>query len=251
MHLPDPVFPPLLTGHDVKGATRPFDQACGDAAAGKLGAGDVVWSRNTSRLEMAIILEPEVPLSRAVEMMPLAMVAVGDCLGALTPPQVGVMFRWPDTIVMNGGAAGIVRGAWGGSPDPTDIPDWIVICAELRHLRGPNDPEPGDTPDVTWISEEGGGELTRTDLIESSSRHFLSWLNTWQNDGFRSLHENWMFRAEGRDEQITVSFGEDELTGLFSGLDESGNLLIKGEDGAMRSVTLVSRFEHCGSSIPA
>lgn len=251
MHLPDPVFPPLLTGHDVKGATRPFDEACSDAAAGKLGAGDVVWSRNTSRLDMAIILEPEVPLSRAVEMMPLAMVAIGDCLGALTPPQVGVMFRWPDTIAMNGGTAGKVRGAWGGSPDPSDVPDWLVVCAELRHMREPNELEPGDTPDVTWISEEGGDELTRTDLIESSSRHFMSWLNTWQDEGFRSVHENWMFRAEGRDEQITVSSGEDELTGLFSGLDESGNLLLKGEDGAMQSISLVARFEHHGSAQPA
>lgn len=250
MHLPDPIFPPLLTGHDVKGDIDPFARACAEAAAGRLGAGDVVWSRNVSRLDMAIILEPEVPLSRAVEMMPLAMVAMGDCLGVLTPPQVGVMFRWPNIIAINGGAAGMVKGAFSGD-GPADIPDWLVIAMTLRHRREPKDPEPGETPDVTWLSEEGGAELTRTDLIESSSRHFLTWLNTWQDEGFRSVHEHWLFRAEGRQETITVATGEGTQTGLFTGLDESGNLLLRDQGGTTRALVLIDQFERFDAEVTA
>lgn len=251
MHLPDPIFPPLLTGHDVKGGDRPFDTACAEASSGRLGAGDVVWSRNATRLDMAVILEPEVPLGRAVEMMPLAMVAVGDCLGALTPPQVGVTFRWPDVVAINGAAAGQIRGSWGGSDALDSVPDWLVIGFELRHLRGPNDPEPGTTPDVTWLSEEGGNELTRTDLVESTCRHFLTWLNTWQDEGFRSVHESWMFRAEGRDADISVATEDGEAAGHFTGLDESGNLLLRDASGAIRSLMLVSRFKQGAAAVRA
>lgn len=237
MHSPDPTFPPLLTGHDVSGGTRPLQAACEAAGTGRMGAGDVVWSRNEQRVGLALILEPEVPLARSVEMLPLAMVAAGDCLGALTPPQVAVMFRWPNVILINGGVAGGVHGAFGGAANVGQVPDWLVIAIELRHRRGPQDGEPGDTPDVTWLSEEGCAELTRTDLIESYSRHLLTWINSWQDEGFRPVHESWMFRAEGREEDTAIGEG-----GTFVGLDDSGNLLYRTAGGEMRSSCLVDHF---------
>ena len=42
--------------------------ACRLAQSRQLGAGDVVWSRNTARAELAIVLEPEVALERALQM---------------------------------------------------------------------------------------------------------------------------------------------------------------------------------------
>lgn len=243
MSLPDPTFPPLLTGHAVKGQASPFEEACARAAAGALGAGDVVWSRNASRLDMAIVLEPDVPLERAVQMMPLAMVAAGDCIGALTPPQVGVTFGWPDKINVNGAAAGLVRAGVDGGAALDEIPRWLVIGIRLRLRREAGEGEPGDTPDVTWLAEEGGGELTRTDLIESYSRHLLTWINTWQDDGFHAVHDSWMFRAADRDSETTVVAAEGQIIGTFLGLDDNGNLLLKLGDGTARAMALADRFE--------
>ena len=53
MHVSDQVFPPLLSGHAVRLPLRPFAEACRRAAAGALGAADVVWARNRTRAEMA------------------------------------------------------------------------------------------------------------------------------------------------------------------------------------------------------
>ncbi|MBL6430641.1 MAG: hypothetical protein HPM95_03315 [Alphaproteobacteria bacterium] len=50
-------------------------------------AGDLVWSRRTDVVSLALVLEPEVPPDRAVEMLFLAMVAANDALGAITPPR--------------------------------------------------------------------------------------------------------------------------------------------------------------------
>ncbi len=243
MHMPDPTFPPLLTGHDVKGTDSPFDVACRRAASGALGAGDVVWSRNTSRIDLAIVLEPEVPLERAVEMLPLALVAAGDCIGALTPPQVGVSFTWPSVIRINGAVAGEARAGVGGNDGPGSVPDWLVVGLKLRHLREPHDPEPGQVPDITWLGEEGGGELTRTDFIESYSRHFLTWINTWNEDGFRPVHGSWLFRAHERDETARVPCGDGTREGRFLGLDEHGNLLLQTADDATETLLLADRFE--------
>ena len=130
MHLEDPQFPPLLEGHAVKAPKRPFAEACRLARARRLGAGDVVWSRNTGRAEFAVVLEPDVALERALQMGPLLMVALGDCLGSLCPPKVAIQYRWPGGILLNGAPAGEVRLAAARVP-VAEIPAWLVVGAGL------------------------------------------------------------------------------------------------------------------------
>lgn len=239
---PDPTFPPMLHGHGVDADENVFETACRRAAEGSLGAGDVVWSRDRFRVELAIVLEPEVGMDIAEQMLPLAMAALGDCLGALTPPQVGVTFVWPATVFINGAPAGAFRAAAALAEDDVP-PDWMVIALGLRHLRAPSDPEPGETPDITWLGEEGGGELTQGEIIASYCRHFLTWLNHWNDDGFRPVHESWMFRAEHRNGDVDLTHAGERVAGAFAGLDDSGNMLVREEGGAVRALMLADIFE--------
>lgn len=239
--LPDPTFPPLLDGHGVDADEDPFEVACRRAAGGELGAGDVVWSRNLFLVELAIILEPEVGLDKAVQVLPLAMTALGDCLGALAPPQVGVSFIWPATVLINGAPAAAFRAAAAPASQDT-APDWMVIGLSLRHLRGPADPEPGETPDITWLGEEGGGELTQADIIDSYCRHFLTWLNHWNDDGFKPVHDSWMFRAQHRNGDVALTHMGEDISGAFVGLDDSGNMLVRDEGGQTRALLLADCF---------
>src|SRR5215467_3075405 len=102
MRVSEPQFPPLLEGHAVCADRTAFAEACRRARANELGAGALLWSRSLERAQLAIVLEPEVALERGLEMAPLLMVAAGDCLGSLCPPQVGVQYRWPRSILING-----------------------------------------------------------------------------------------------------------------------------------------------------
>lgn len=237
-----PTFPPLLSGHFLAAEEDAFEVACERAASGQLGAGDVLWNSNPSKVDTAIILEPDVPLETAVQMLPLAMVAIGDCLGALTPPQVGVSFSWPNLVRVNGALAGDIKAAAGGSRDLAATPDWMVLRLWLRHQREDHEPEPGDVPEQTWLSEEGCEELTPNDVIESYSRHFLTWLNDWNEDGFKSAHASWMYRAQEREENISVTIAGKSFSGLMQGLDDNGNLLVKDGDQTDAAM-LIDAFE--------
>ena len=233
MHDADPEFPPRLTGHDVRGGVCPFLSACEGAAAGRYSAGDVVWSRATEKADFAIVLEPEVALERAVEMLMLLMVASGDCIGALAPPQVGSSFRWPGELLVNGASAGHLRIAAGPLGDADTVPDWLVVGANLRMHRGSGDPEPGYRPDMTWLGEEGCGALSRSHLIASLSRHFLTWLLTWEAEGFGPVHASWWSRAEDRDQDIQINLNGRVYSGRALGLDDHGGLLLKSEAGTV------------------
>ncbi len=227
MHLPDPTFPPLLTGHDVKSPARAFDHALAGARAGTLGAGDLVWSRNTQRLECALVLEPEVPRARSMEILPVAMVAFADAFGALAPPEVGVLYRWPNKLRINAGEIGEMRLVASENSDGDGVPDWLVLDLGVQMRPAKMIDDPGTDMDFTNLLEEGCGEITRSELIESYARHLLTWIHSWTIDGFRSVHDAWLDRAEDKESEVALLYDGATLTGTFMGLDESGNLLLR------------------------
>jgi len=239
MHLEDPQFPPLLKGHAVRAPVKPLAHALRLVRARKLGAGDVVWSRNTGRAELAIVLEPEVALERALQMGPLLMVALGDCLGSLCPPKVAVQYRWPRGILLNGSIAGEVRMAAPRVPLGT-VPEWLVVGADLD-LAAPR--EERQDWSRTSLSEEAGPDITRTDILQSVTAHFLTWLNTWQEEGFRPVHDQWLFRAEGREKPAVVAHGAEDIEGRVRGLDECANLLLETGSGKVRCLAFIDNVD--------
>lgn len=233
MKLPDPTFPPLLTGHAVKAPDRPFEVACREAETGTLGAGDLVWARNLDRVQAALVLEPDVPPDRAREMLFVAMVAAGDAIGALAPPEVALTWDWPASLRANGGLIGGLSLALPEEMGDDGAPVWLVIGLEIALRPDGRSAEPGHDPDRTTLQDEGCGDLDRTGLIEAWARHLLAWIDTWQQDGFAPVHEAWMFRAGGRGEHITVEHEGASHEGTFLGLDDHGGLLLKGSDGTV------------------
>lgn len=227
MHEPEPRLPPLLTGHPVRAPLRAFDAAVAGARDGRFGAADLVWGRDTARLDCAIVLEPDVPAGRAAEMLFVALVAFGDCLGALAPPEVAVTYRWPATILLNGARLGRARMAMSPETDTLGAPGWMVVGLDAALRRNHTAGEPGTEPDITDLYEEGCGHIGRTELLEAFSRHFMAWTDIWQDEGFRPVHEMVLLRAEGHREEIELEWGGVRVVGRFAGLDDGGCLILE------------------------
>ena len=189
----EPVVPPLL--RPVR-AREPLKQALDQIEKNTSRAGDLFWADDALQANLAIVLEPEVPASRAREMAPLAMVALGDCLGVLTPPQVGVQFRYPLVVAVNAGTAGKVTVAMSTAKDQNAVPCNLVLHIEISLAHPPDAPDPGLHPELTTLAEEGCAGLSHITFIETYARHFLSWMAIWEDEGFAKIERSWRFRAE-------------------------------------------------------
>lgn len=218
-------LPPLLAARPLPPGADPLAEACAGAAAGRFGAGDFLWAEPAGRLSAALVLEPEVGRARCPEMLYLAMVAFGDALGALAPPEVAVTHSWPSVLRVNGGRAGradLVAG-------PGDPPDWLVLGLDLALLPGPEtDTDPGADPDRTDLWNEGCAEVAPRELLEAFARHLVAAIHGWDEDGFGPVHTRWWGRRDGAAPMALP--GHPAPTGL----DEHGNALWQDAAGTAR-----------------
>jgi biotin-(acetyl-CoA carboxylase) ligase len=193
------------------------------AVAGKSETGTVLYSENPEYVEVAIILSPEIPKIKCNQMLYIMMVASGDAIGALAPPEVAVTYAFPGFIFLNRGEAGLVKVEIAPSNDDQSIPDWMVVGLKLRLNNNIEINENEINADVTSLADEGGGYVSRTRAIESLSRHFLAWVSQWEDEGFKPVTEVWNKRRE-ETKVVTLKSGQEVS---WVGLDENGLAIVK------------------------
>jgi len=221
-----PQFPPLLTGHELKTGQNPARKAAAGAAKGKYGAGDLLWLRNNDTLDYAIVLEPEVDRVKALDMIFVQMVALGDAIGAIAPPEIGITYHWPNRVLANGAEIGAVNAILSDHVDAQGVPDFMVLSTHIEVRPKMGNLNPGLDQSRTTLWDEGCGELDAMQVLDSSARHFMNWVHTWEEDGFQTV----LTQIDGRMEQ-GHALSLCGIEGTFLGLDENANLLIKHDGG--------------------
>lgn len=219
----DPVLPPLLTPVAVSAAVDPFEKAVSMASLG-CDAGTVVHGVFVDRLRASVIFGPEQVLEDAMAMWCACGVGFSNALGALAPPEVAVHLEWSGGIRVNGASCGNLRAS-ASTRDPSLEPDWLVIGIEIPFVLVAE--SPGITPDQTALYLEGCGDVDPTMLLESWARHTLSWVNRWLEDGNAPLHSEWRSMAHDMGETVSLTYGGEEISGVFVGIDERFGMLVR------------------------
>lgn len=212
-----PQLPPLLSLKPLAPGEDPFASATGALKAETGEAGDFYWSQRLDRIEVAVVLEPDTAVAESLMMLPLAMVAFGDALGAIGPPVLAVHFRWPDAVDVNGGFVGGFRLAMAEVARDEDIPEWLVIGFSIAVQMDLADDAPGRKVNETTLYDEGCGDITVDQLTESFARHFLTWMHRWEEEGFEPIRLAWLARLK-------------QTEGANAEIDALGGLLREGAD---------------------
>jgi len=192
-----PTLPPLFRSHSLADGD-PIATAMRLAAEGE-DPGTLVWARRRDRLDMAVVLGPDRPLSEARRVTAVALVALADAMEALGPPNLDIRYDGSDRVLVNGAVVGGVRLAASPGTAEDEVPGWAVVGAVVDVLGDPDDPDPGRHPDRTALREEGFGDVEAPDLLESFARHFLSWMDIWEDAGFEPVRRVWQRRLDRRD----------------------------------------------------
>lgn len=212
-----PHFPSIFRPYAITADLDPFERAVEMADEGTE-AGTLLWSARQDVFECAVVLAPENSLETSLPVLLVASLGLGDSLGSLIPPVTAVTFGWPDRIEINGGVVGRIRLIIADTPNPTAIPDWLVIGFTLAN-QGHWQSADRSGQHVTTLAEEGC-QVDLLDLLESFSRHFLSWINRWQGDGVQPVQQAWMSRTLEVGKPLRLEVDGRIRQGTFKGLDE-------------------------------
>jgi Biotin/lipoate A/B protein ligase family len=180
--------------------------------ASEQGAATLVHVGRFDLMELAVVLEPEEPLTTARRVVYAGLIALREALLIHLPPQRLITFAWPDAIRVDGVPIGGARLAWPVAADEGNVPDWLVFGAMSR---------------IRADDETGFGIADPNQLVEDCVRHFMAILDAWQADGFSIVAKSYLAHLA-------------EEAGTPSTIDDNGDLLVERPDrqkSARRSLT--------------
>jgi biotin-(acetyl-CoA carboxylase) ligase len=158
----------------------------------------------------ALILEPTDPLSQARRVFYAAMAALADALSGIAPPETAIHIEWPDALYVNWGLVGGGRLAWPRKVGEDEIPPWLVFGAMIRTALATG-VDPGVTPDITALDQEGFAEISSSHVVESFARNFMQKLDAWQERGFGVVTKSYFERLSHESAQHSEIDGNGDL----------------------------------------
>jgi hypothetical protein len=176
------------------------------------GAGTLVYVGRFDLAEFAVVLEPDEPLRTARRAFYAGMTALGDALAAHAPPEKPIRFEWPGAISVDGGLVGGGRLGWPEGADEEKAAPWLVFGAMIRTVSLAS--EPGLTPLVAALEDEGFDEPGSGRLVESFARHLMVAFDSWEEAGFAAVARNYLPRLEPE-------------KGARREIDASGDLIVR------------------------
>lgn len=251
MNEPDlPILPPgyRLIAREEVGSTN--DEARALIAAG-VTQGTVVWAESQTagrgrlgrdwvsppgNLYCSVILRPKIEPSRIAEISFVSALAVRDAIVPVLPPDIPVAFKWPNDVLTAGRkVAGILVEAE-KLPDEARIA--LIIGIGINIVSAPRET---DYPATCVSAMTRAPRVSRllTSLVAALDRR----VELWTRSGFAAIRQEWMDHAYGVGGQVTASSG---ISGTFTGLDETGAIIIASGGERHRLVSGSVRFSEMG-----
>jgi biotin-(acetyl-CoA carboxylase) ligase len=137
------------------------------------------------------------------------MVALGDALAALAPPEKPIAVAWPDAIYVDRGLIGGGQLAWPDRAEENAVPDWLVFGAAIRTVSVSQDS--GLHPLSTALEDEGFSDVRSERLVEGFARHLMVAFDRWQERGFAAIARDYQSRLERTRDGLLEIDGNGDL----------------------------------------
>lgn len=199
-----------------------------DAQTKGKGRLDRVWqSPPGTNLYTSMILRPKIDPAMAPQITLMAGVAAADLFSVFCPGDVSI--KWPNDVLLRGKkACGILTEmkAVAGSLD------FIILGIGLNINMNREDFEPSLHETATSLKIETGKTCDRLDLISKQFDFIAKWYKIFLSAGFSGLREAWLRYADILGKCIKVVYKDEFQTGIVTGIDDDGTILMRDEKGA-------------------
>lgn len=187
------------------------------------------WDSPTGNLAATLLLRPAKSAAECAQLSFVAALAVSDALVKLAP-GIDVRLKWPNDVLANGRKiAGILlESASAGSEKPS----WLAvgIGVNLAYF-----PEATEFP-ATSLAVLGTKAPSTEHALTALAAAFAKWYETWAARGFAEVRDAWLARAAGLGTRIRARLQNEEIFGVFEGIDDHGALILRTDMARVRVI---------------
>jgi BirA family biotin operon repressor/biotin-[acetyl-CoA-carboxylase] ligase len=246
-----PILPPgyRLIAREAVGSTN--DEARDLIAAGAA-QGAVIWAESQTagrgrygrdwisppgNLYCSIIMRPKVEQAHLSEISFVAALAVRDAILPALPRDAAVELKWPNDVLASGRkVAGILVEA---ERLPDEARTALIVGVGINIVSAPREASYPATC-ISALARAPRVSRLLSSLVAALDRR----VELWTRNGFAAIRQEWMNHAYGVGGQVTSSTG---ISGTFTGLDDTGAIIIAMTDGEQRRLVSGSvRFSELG-----
>ena len=142
-----------------------------------------------------------------------------------------VQNKWPNDVQIDGcKVAGLLLESSG---DKNGNVEWVVIGCGVNIALHPN----FTNYDTTSLNEAAGIEIDIKEFMYTFLDRFETRYNIWNKLGVESICNDWMKRAINIGQEIVVRLPQNDIKGIFEGLDPSGALILARKGGVRELIT--------------
>jgi BirA family biotin operon repressor/biotin-[acetyl-CoA-carboxylase] ligase len=203
-----------------------------DAQTKGKGRLDRAWQSPPGRnIYMSLILRPPIASAAASQITLAAGVAAAELFSGCCPG--GVSIKWPNDVLIGGRkACGILTEM----KAVADRVDFIILGMGLNINMNREDFDPALRDVATSLRMETGETHDRLDMIARLFGLLEQCYKVFLDAGFSGLRETWLAYADMIGKRIKVVYKDEFQTGVVTGIDADGTILMQDESGASHRV---------------
>jgi BirA family biotin operon repressor/biotin-[acetyl-CoA-carboxylase] ligase len=187
------------------------------------------WSSPGGNLFASLLLVSPEPANRIGELPLVAAVALAEAVDKALGTLQLVQLKWPNDLLVDGAKlSGILLEAEALS----DGRQAVVVGFGVNCVSHP-ELSLYQATDLRSL----GFQVSAERLFEFLAASLAETLTVWaQPGGFDVIRRGWLKRAAHLGNRITVRTAQEELSGIFADLDARGHLVLKQDDGRLRTL---------------
>ena len=197
------------------GERGPLWVTAGRQSAGR-GRRGRTWTSEPGNLFASLLLTEPAPPEHWSELSLVAALAIHDTIADLAPasrPRLAI--KWPNDLLLDGAKfAGILAEGEGAT---TVVVGIGINCSS----------HPADTDYPATDLAASRIRLSPEVVFSALSAKMIGRLAQWnQGEHFATIRTDWLSRAAGLGDEVTIRLSERELAGTFETIDDMGQLVL-------------------------
>lgn len=186
------------------------------------------WQTLEGNLAASLLIVEDLPLPIAATLGFVAGLAVHEAI-RICAPGLEIALKWPnDVLAGEAKLAGILLES-----EPRGSAVALVVGIGVNVAAAP-----GMLPYPATSLAARGRHVHREALFAALADAWLDYMRLWDHGrGMARIRTLWLDRAAGLGGPVTVRIGGRSMRGIFETLDESGRMMVRGDDRALVPVS--------------